>query len=196
MGIVLRGYDALLRIIDPVRALKRVQRKTREAMHRLGAELVREMTNYIDSEKHGKPNAPLTVLLKGSSKPLVEKGDMRMSLAYDLRDTKRETVLEVGVTRKASKKMKKGKINVALLVHDGFEFRVTWAQKRYIMAQLRLKSKTLKEAEAKLRSFAAGNRAAVWRVPPRPFVRESMQDADLRIKLALGDAVEVIFKDE
>ena len=63
-----------------------------------------------------KANAPLTVMIKGSSKPLVHKGDLFQSITSQVVD---DFTVFTGVLRNT------GEYNIAEIVHEGVTIRVT-----------------------------------------------------------------------
>ncbi len=200
-GVKLTGpwgkMEALLR--DAPRAVDReIARATRfNAM-----KVVRAIRKNIQEGEHTK-NAELTVLLKGSSKPLVNKGELYKSITYKVVSAYRA---EVGVLRTSST------VNTALVVHEGATIKVTDAMRglfhaiaRYSVGELEyselgkraqeladgLKFGTKRGRDKRTGRFKsvkvgfAPLKASTTRIkiPGRPFMREVIEDPVLQMQV-------------
>lgn len=152
-----------------------------------------EVLEYIESERHGVPNAPLTILIKGSSKPLVDRGDLRLGITTEARRRGRNVEGAVGVLRSRRKKGKR-LTNVAAALHEGYKIRLTPKMKAAIFAELdrRLRGKRKRREARKGRGFGSG--ASTWRVKGRPFIRVPLKESEQHILEILGAGVRVTFK--
>ena len=165
---------------------KEVRAELRQKIREQLGLLRRDVISYIDSEKHGVPNSPLTILVKGSSRSLVDRGDLRM-VSVRTESRRNEILGGVGVLR--TRRSRDGKVlwNIAVALHEGFVVRVTPQVRAAVFAEMR------KRRGKKVR-FGGGGGSKLWRVKARPFIREPLEVAETRIRLALGDAVKVTFQ--
>ena len=104
------------------------------------------------------PNSPMTIARKGSSKPLIDKGDLVGSITYQVIDA--DNVF-VGV--------KKGKeINIAAVHEFGCTIQVTPKMRAYLHYQgIHLKAST-----------------QYIHIPARPFLRPVLLGSDFKAKVA------------
>ena len=108
-------WELWLRLLTSARFKSKLMTEIRRAMV-ANAEAVRgAIIKRIDSKAFA-PNAPFTVALKGSSTPLVDKGDLRRSIRSKIISWKEAFV---GVLRSG------GGANVAELLHEGGAIKVT-----------------------------------------------------------------------
>jgi hypothetical protein len=193
VGLVLRGWKKFVRAFSR----KRVEDKLREEETRRMREAVlflrTQVLEYIDSEKHGVPNSPLTTLIKGSSRPLVDRGDLRQSVTDEVSVDGTDVHGAVGVLRRRRRKGKRI-ANIAIALHEGYTIRVTEKTRKAVFAELdrRMRGKK-KKREARL-ARAGGGGASTWRVRARPFIREPLEENEQRIVEILGEGVRVTFK--
>lgn len=133
------------------------------------------------------PNSAFTILLKKSSKPLVNDGDLLGAITHRMIDEK--TAL-VGVLRSS------GKVNLAELLHEGGTIHVTEAMRRLfgllaaagadpkVAAALEGRAAEMAKAlGSRLKRFKplkASTKALV--IPPRPFLREVFEDPGMHKK--------------
>lgn len=184
MPVEFKGFREFLRAFSEKRISGILEDREKLAMTRATVFLRREVLEYIDREKHGVPNAPLTVLIKGSSRPLVDHGDLRNSIESEVRGKGREVVGAVGVTRARRARRGKKMANIALYLHEGFTIRVTPKVRAAIFAELR------KRRGRKVRSSGgSGGGSSTWRVKGRPFIREPLEENHDRIVDILGEGV-------
>lgn len=193
MGLVLKGWQRFIKAFSGNRPKKQMNKEMERKMREATLFLRNEVLDYIDSEKHGIPNAPLTILIKGSSRPLVDRGDLRQSITTAVGGIGDNVHGAVGVLRS---KRRKGKrvANIALYLHEGFKIRVTEKTRRAVFAELdkRLRGKKKKRAARAARSGGGG--ARTWRVKGRPFIEKPLKDNERRILQILGEGVRVTFK--
>ncbi len=187
-----KGWERVKRALSRRRFRRLVmtaqEREVSNQLNLLRADIVR----YIDAERHGVPNSPLTVLTKGSSRPLVDRGDLRESV--NVRGPKLVAgVITGGVGVLRGRRTRKGKsvANVAIILHEGAVIKVTPKVRAAVFAELRRRA-----GGRRPRPVAAGSDrgASRWVIKPRPFVKDPFKAAEPRIKEALGDAVEISVK--
>ncbi len=191
MPIRLRGFRRFARAFKRRRLRRRLNTEQGRRMRRAVLLLRTEVLDYIDSEKHGVPNSPLTVLIKGSSKPLVDRGDLRLGITTDVGVHGKDIFGAVGVLRTRRTKDGKKLFNVAIALHSGFTIKVTPAVRAAIFAELRKRRGKGVRADT---SGTRGGGAKTYRVRGRPFLLEPYIENERRILEILGDGVRVTFK--
>lgn len=159
---------------------KELGKKVQEQLRLLRRDVIR----YVDSEQHGVPNSPLTILSKGSSRPLVDRGDLRESINTRTEVTRTEVRGGVGVLRSSVNADGKKLWNVAAALHEGFVVRVTPKVRAALFAEMR-------KRRGKKVHFESSEGSRTWRVKGRPFIEDPFKAAEERIKLALGDGVKL-----
>lgn len=200
------AWDSFLNFLNPARAKRAFQEELRRKVLEQCHLLRRDVVEYIDAEKHGVPNSPLTVMVKRSSRPLVDRGDLRQSISAEAEVTADGVAGAVGVKRSARGKGGKGLVNVAAALHNGFTIKVTEKVRAAIFAEMRKRAGRGKQRRGKGGRFgkaegvkidASGLRGAgarTWVVRGRPFILEPFLEAEERIKVALGEGVRVTLK--
>lgn len=165
-------YNAAAAALDPVRAKRILEHYLRAAGTRVGQAGQAAIRHAIRHGNYTK-NSPLTEIIKGSTKPLVHKGDLWQAVAFELT---REGGVRIGVFRMA------GEHNLAVLLHEGFSYVPTARQRAKVWA---LVAEALGKSRAgasgaatrrAARSIATGGRKAggLWVVPARPFIAEPL----------------------
>lgn len=179
VDIKLEGFDRLIEALKTPRA-KMLLRQNVGAQMRLAAQKLRAaVVRYIDSEAHGLPNSPLTILAKGSSRPLVDRGDLRQSIEATYHETPGQLVGGVGVARSASGK--NGHVNVAAVLHEGTVITVTDKVRKAVFASIR-------DRRGQSVRHEGGGRK-IWRIRGRPFVRVPFELQLNDIKTMILDGV-------
>ena len=181
------GWGKFTRLFSN-KAKRKFQKKLQKKIaYQLGL-LRRDIVSYIDSEKHGIANSPLTILTKGSSRPLVDHGDLR---SVNIRTEIDGDSVHGGVGVLRTKMNKDGNKlwNIAIALHDGFVVNVTPKVRAAVFAEM-------KKRQGKKVRFESSDSLKKWKVKGRPFIEKPFKDAESRIRLALGDAVEVILHKE
>lgn len=182
-----KGFDAFRRFFDRRRRKDAFDGEVRKKLQRQLVLLRADIVRYVDTEAHGVPNSPLTILVKGSSRPLVDRGDLRMSINWRTHNLGGRVFGGVGVLRTRRTKDGRSLANVAAALHEGFTIKVTDKVRAAVFAEMR------KRRGKKVR-FEGGSGARTWKVKGRPFVRVPFEAAGPRIKEALGDAVHLSFE--
>jgi len=192
-------WRRLLEDLDPKAFKARLARGLAIAGARVGRTFEREARRAIRAQQYA-PNSPVTVILKGSSTPLVDRGDLFQGLTWAQPDP---YTVQLGVMRRAVGD--KG-INVALILHEGATINVrkypqvrakVWAMTRDALGAERMAAltprsrKAVKGAAHALGLSAPQRRAAfarmgrgrapggtgsdVWIIPARPFVTRPIE---------------------
>jgi hypothetical protein len=112
-GIKLFGdWNQLQNQLDPVKFAERLHRHVHRANSRIGYQFEARAVRAIRAKKYA-PNSPMTVILKGSSTPLFDRGDLSQQITYEQPSW---GVVRVGVVRaKAGSKA----VNIARILHEG-----------------------------------------------------------------------------
>lgn len=184
MGIRIKGFDRFTNFFNERRRRDATRNALIKRIRQQCLYLKRDMVDYIDSEKHGIPNSPLTILTKGSSRPLVDHGDLRLSINYRVETLANQIEGGVGVLRTRMSRSGKKLWNIAIALHEGYDVIVTDAVRRAVFAQMRERN-----AGKKVTIPSDGTAKKIWHVKGRPFVEVPFEEAKPRIIQALGDGV-------
>lgn len=121
-----RGLKEFKEAFNAKRVERAVNRHLTRATALNGRVAVRHTRNVIRQGKFGIPkDAPLTIMIKRSRKPLVDHADLWASITTEMVDKK---TAFVGVLRSAKA------FDVARIIHDGATFTVTPAMRGMFMA--------------------------------------------------------------
>lgn len=112
------AWSSYLKVLDPVEFQHRLEHEVRRANQRIGIQFQARARRAIRDGKY-HPNSPITVILKGSSKPLVNKGDLVQQISYD-QPTWNE--VRVGLIKQ---KTGAKPINLGHILHEGATIDVT-----------------------------------------------------------------------
>lgn len=150
------------------------------------------------------PNSPMTVLLKGSSRPLVDNGDLFQALTYQATTQPGGVMtLRLGVVR-GRKGGTDERINIAHILHEGATINVgtnpqvrrkVWAMARDRLrsaGELRDKQRDTVLKAAGVLSTGGGATRSIWVIPSRPFIERPTMDGGFQkaAKKAYTRAVE------
>jgi len=134
---------------------KQIERIVSRALKRAGYEYRAEVRRRIKEAEY-EPNSPLTVLLKKSSIPLVEHGDLLQSISVGL---EKWNEVVVGVLRTHEK------ANVAAILHSGATIRVTKKMRTYFATVLKVTPPKV---------------GRVLRIPARPFLTKPLEEPEVK----------------
>ena len=129
---------------------------------RTSAEALRGAIIKKIDDKTYAANSAFTIAMKGSSTPLVDKGDLRRSIRTKVISWNTAFVGVLARTRVGGKSM----VNVGSILHDGATIRVTPKMRLWFAAQ----ASTLG-----MRPLSAST--TVIRIPGRPFIRSVVETA-------------------
>lgn len=203
------AWGAFAKAMDPQVFRPRLERQLMTANERIGRQFQARARRLIRSGAYA-PNSPLTVILKGSSKPLVDKGDLFQAITFDLPSP---YMVRVGVFRaKAGDQL----VNLGAILHEGATIDVqkhpgvrakVWSLVRSAIgnsSKLRGasraavvgaatsigmskggKAKPKLKGQALKRFFASqpktgGPAKKVWVIPGRPFIAQPLSDPTFR----------------
>lgn len=196
-----REWDDILKTLEPSVFRARLLRASAIAGGRVGYLVQAKIRQGIQSGRYAD-NSPITVILKGSSRPLVDKGDLFQSITYDQPDP---WSVRVGIMRR---KVGDDAINLAAVLHDGATIDVgkhpRVRRKVFAMVSRALSAERLAALVPRSRravSNAAGglggggSRRDVWIIPPRPFITDVLTEASMRhaVEEHYGAAVRAAF---
>lgn len=185
--VKVQGFEHLIRAMRKETSRRIIREEVGKQIRRATMTLRVNVNRYIETERHGVPNSPLTVLAKGSDRPLVDRGDLRQGIETDYHAGRRALVGQVGVSRTRSKKDGKKLVNIALALHEGTVIKVTDEVRAAVFAQIR--KRTGQRVEA-----TGDGPKRTWRIKGRPFIREPFEEftnmAKIRIGLGLKKALQ------
>lgn len=172
----LPDLKSLNRALESSRATEILDQTFREAHRRIGEIGVAMVRNAIRADEYA-PNSPITIILKGSSKPLVDHGDLIQSITYD-QPSARE--LRIGLVKQ---RIARGEVyNIGVILHEGATIDVgahpgirvkVWSMVREALGRLANRPKRSKSAVwgamAGIASLRSGG-GRLWVIPPRPYL--------------------------
>jgi hypothetical protein len=197
MGVVsggikleLKNFDQLKRILDANRFTKTFKDQVRQAT-KTNALTAADAIKVAIAQGLTPDNHPLTEILKGSSRPLVDGGDLSASIHGKAINW---NLAFIGVLKNvkkkglpfASKKALMGQIAIAAILHEGIDIKVTDKMRRFftIMAM---------KHPGKVKPLKAGT--SVISIPGRPFLEEAFAASLVAIYRAnWEEAVDATFK--
>jgi len=154
MALVTYGeWPKWRKLLNPSRFKSDLVRELRRAM---SANVVLVRKEIIDRIDHGAyaANAPLTILLKGSGLPLVDKGDLRRTIQGKVVSWNEGLV---GLLRTG------GAANIGAILHEGATVKVTAKMRGWFKAQSGKGVKPLKPSTTQIR------------IPGRPFIKDAIE---------------------
>lgn len=183
-GVKLTGaWSSFAKAMDSDAFRKRLEANLKLANGRIGQQWQARARREIRAGAYA-PNSPITIILKGSSKPLVADGDLFQSLAYDASDPYKA---KVGIFRARSGEKA---VNVGLVLHEGATIDVganpqvrkaVWAKVR---EKLSLTGKLGKASKSAVTGAAAslggGAAKSIWTIPPRPFIMSVIESGSFQ----------------
>lgn len=136
--IKLEGFEGLAKRLDPKRFKRRLRYHVKKATLKNALLAEGAIKRGINSGKDLAPNSPFTVLMKGSSRPLVDSSELTKSIAHELL---RYSTALFGVLRNKSVTNAAGKqkdlFNIAYILHEGATIDVTERMRRLFFALAR-----------------------------------------------------------
>lgn len=219
--ITLTGaWKAFSEALDPAVFKARLEKNLLRAGERIGRQAQARIRRSIRAGDYA-PNSPVTVILKGSSKPLVDTGALFQSITFDQPNP---WTVRVGVLRKSAGEKQ---VNIAAVLHEGATIDVgahpqvrakVWAmirerlgsagklkgaQKGAVIsasAMIGMKPMTPGRKRALNAFFASKPKAPssgkkVWVIPARPFLVQPLDDPSFTkfVVREWGDAVRLTF---
>jgi hypothetical protein len=179
------GWKKLSKMIDPKKFIAAGPTIMRKANGVAGLYAVRAIRQEIKNGAYA-PNAPLTIAIKGSSKPLVDTGNLFKAITHKMVD---DYTVWVGVL------FTSGSYNLSVALHEGATIKVT--EKMRNLFELLFRASKGKLSPSKL----TGRAAEIWErartkeffplrkstsqivIPPRPFMRRAIESSDLQLRV-------------
>ena len=173
----MRNWRRFLESINTSRYKNIAEKFFRIAALRIGLKF-KEMAQKNIRSGIFEPNSPITKILKGSSKPLFDTGQLFQAIGFEVLSA---YAVLVGV--KYRKVNKGGKdIDIARLVHDGFTLdlnKIPNGDKVRAALWARVNGK-LKVSGEELPERPASKTPGVWVVPPRPYIKVVLEDKNFK----------------
>lgn len=180
LGVKIKGaadMRACIASLEPGRARSIWEHYLHAAHTRVGQAGVAAIRNSIKADEYAA-NSPITVIIKGSSKPLVDRGDLFQAISYEIRGH----WMRIGLFRQIAGVKT---YNLGLLLHEGFSYTPTDRQRAAVWAKVAeaLGSSRTGSSRQATRGAAlamgsrAGSAAPVWVVPARPFIRKPLSSS-------------------
>lgn len=170
----LTGFEELKKALDPRAFERRLRREVKRAMVANAQIAEAEVKKDIYAGATFDPNSQRTIAIKGSSRPLVDNGDLVKSV--DGQVVKWDLAV-IGVLRSKQVKGEDGKTedikNIAVIVHEGAVIRVTDKMRAFFAAMSR---------KHPGKWFPLDPKTTVIVIPPRPFL-ESAVKKELRPRM-------------
>jgi len=158
-------WDKLNGLLDPARMKAKLDVAAKKVGVHGASAVKRGIVSGAPGGEKFAPLSPVTIAHKGSSKPLIDKGDLVGSVTYATPDT--NTVF-IGVRKSAKGKDGVGLANVAAVHEFGCTVPVTPKMRAYLHHEgIHLKAST-----------------QYINIPPRPFLRPTLKDPKFREKVA------------
>ena len=183
--VIDKGWDKYATALSGVKLNTRTKAHLNRASKRIGLMAVKQVRAAIKGSGF-EPNAPLTVAIKGSTKPLVDKGDLFQAITFEVVNA---TTVFVGVLQTDRF------YNVALNLHEGVEIGVTHAMRQLFHFLWQASVGKIKASELSPRGQQLFERFKDWRplkeetraivIPGRPFMEKAFEDTGLRLMVQL-----------
>ena len=167
-SLQIRGFTRLRNRLDPVKVNRRMIKAVKKATIKNGLIAEGAIKLGIDSGLGMAPNSSMTTAIKGSSRPLVDAGDLKSSV--DNKVTRYDQVV-IGVLKNATKRdPDTGRVTkikeVAAILHQGATVTVTDKMRRFFFAMA-------KKHPGKWHPLSAGTKVLV--IPARPFLKFAIE---------------------
>lgn len=175
MKVTLTGaWQAFQAAMDPVKFHARLERNVGIASRRIGHQFQSVARRAIRDGRYA-PNSPITVILKGSSRPLVADGDLFQALTWENPDP---FTVRMGVHKARSGAEL---VNIGIVLHEGATIDVgkhpQVRRKVWSMVSKKMRGrmsgaskKSILGAAATLGQSKGAGAKDIWTIPPRPFI--------------------------
>ena len=184
MSIVMdKGWKQYAVAIDTKGFDKAMKLHLRKATKKNGLMMVKAIRQTIKGGAF-EPNKALTVAIKGSTKPLVDRGDLFQAITYKMYG---DTTVFVGVLKT------NGEYNIAAMLHEGTAIKVTKAMRGLFFILWQASEGKVDPARLTGRATELFERmSSGWKplkestttivVPARPFIKVSFDNPELLAK--------------
>jgi hypothetical protein len=181
-----RGIDKINQLLRPVPTSKKVMRQVELATGRNALIVLKAIRKGIQSGKYAA-NAALTSAIKGSTKPLADKGELFKSITIH---RPKPTVAIVGILKTD------GIYNVARAIHDGVQLSVTPKMRGLFFVLWLASQGSIPPGDLTGRARDLFDRYKKWkplddsttaiRIPARRFIGDVFDNPGLRRKLKVN----------
>jgi len=166
-GLELIGFEELQDILDPAKFTTRITRHVKRATSKNALVGVGMIKRAIDSGKFAS-NKPMTSAIKGSSRPLVDSGQLKLAIT---KQVKTWYLANIGVIRSKTVTDAQGRsedvLSIAKVLHEGATIAVTPKMRRYFALMSRKFPDQWFPLKADTTSIT---------IPPRPFLLAAISD--------------------
>ena len=183
-----RAWDEVIRALDPAKVAASLRRELGRGYLRIGERFVAIAVKAIQAGEYA-PNSEITAALKGSTKALVNDGDLMAAITYDV--DLADMAVWLGANKAAKRKSKGGRevemINLVRVLHDGGSVDVSkYPQVRQaVFARLRdiatgkapggdrAKAREILDrmaVQSRSKGGSGGGGMGIWIIPSRPFI--------------------------
>jgi len=162
------GFDDLAKLLDPQRFRATFKAEMLKAQNAVGAKFRQEAQDRIDDKSY-QPNRPFTVMIKGSTTPLVRKGDLHGSLTWNAEP------FRIAMGTSDTRRARNGRL-VAEILHNGATIQVTNRIRRAVFAQL--SKSMLRRLPERVRE---GPGKPFWVIPARPYIADVFESSAWRV---------------
>jgi hypothetical protein len=179
------GWKKLSIVIAPATLTTKGRTIIQKANGIAGLYAVRAIRQKVRSGDY-TPNAPLTISIKGSSKQLVDSGNLFKAITHQMVDP---FTVWVGV------KFTSDIYNIATALHEGVTIKVTDRMRglfdilfrtykgKVSPSKLTGRAKELWEMSKNKEFFPLKPSTSQIVIPPRPFIRDAIEDPDLHVRV-------------
>jgi len=179
------GWKKLSKMIDPKKFVAAGPTIMRKANGIAGLYAVRAIRQEIKNGAYA-PNAPLTIAIKGSSKPLVDTGNLFKAITHKMVDN---YTVWVGVL------FVSGAYSLSVALHEGATIKVTekmrnlfdllfWASKGKLSpSKLTGRAAEIWERSKTKEFFPLSRSTSQIVIPPRPFMRRAIESSALHLRI-------------
>jgi hypothetical protein len=194
------AWESFADAMDPDLFRQRLEEQLEMANERIGRQFIATAQRWIRADKYD-PNSPITVILKGSSKPLVNRGDLFQGITFDQSDP---WVLKLGIMRARPKG--DDLVNIGLILHEGATVNVgahpqvrrkVWSMVTEALQKVgKLGQKSRAAAKGAASGLGGQPASNLWVIPARPFLLAPLASAAMQktIKRTAIQAVKAAFQ--
>jgi hypothetical protein len=193
------GFKRIQTAIDPKLHNAKLKKHLQIANNKIGAHARLMIRNVIKSVNDMTENSPLTSAIKGSNKPLVDKGDLWGALTYQVVG---DTAVFVGIMQNSNQ------YNIAVTLHNGVIIKVTpemrglfhslWQASIGKMPVSKLSARAQELYERKPTGWLPlRETTTAIIIPPRPFMLKAFEDKGLEAyaQKTWNDALDSAFRE-
>lgn len=176
-GLTLKGFKEFAEIFKPGKFEPRLKKEVAKATQKNALIAEGAIKRGINSGKGLKPNSPFTVALKGSSRSLVDSGELLKSITgrADAWDT-----AYVGVLKSKIRRDKQGNmedvLQISKILHDGATVPVTQKMRNFFFYM----ANRYESGEIKEPWFPLSSRTKFIVIPARPFLKFAVMAGEMR----------------